>query len=185
MAPRFLAFPDTVNEYAARVTAGLIVLFTLVTPLTEGPLRLVLLVLLAVGFALRVAGGPRYSPLGRLSVHVLVPLLRRPPLPTAGAPKRFAQGIGLACSTTALLLTVGGWHTAATVVMVILAAAATLESVFGFCLGCWMFRQLIRVGLIPEEACVECANVGDRYATGEAAPAQIDIAQADIGVRVR
>ena len=81
MAHRFLAFPDTVNEYAARVTAGLIVLLTLATLLTEGLIHLVLLSLLAVGFALRVAGGPRYSPLGRLSVHVLVPLLRRPPAP--------------------------------------------------------------------------------------------------------
>lgn len=183
MAHRFLAFPDTVNEYAARVTAGLIVLLTLATLLTEGLTHLVLLSLLAVGFALRVAGGPRYSPLGRLSVHVLVPLLRRPPLPTAGAPKRFAQAIGLACSTTALLLTLAGWHTAATVVLVILAAAATLESVFGFCLGCRLFGMLMRIGVIPEDVCLECADVGSRYtATGTVSP---EIAQVDVGVRVR
>ena len=73
------------------------------------------------GFALRVAGGPRYSPLARLSVHVLVPPLRRPPRLTAGAPKRFAQALGLAFSATALTLSLPGWHHAATATLVMLA----------------------------------------------------------------
>lgn len=183
MAHPLLAFPATVNEHAARVTAGLVVLLTLATILTTGPTRLLLLALLTLGFALRVAGGPRYSPLARLSVHVLVPPLRRPPRLTAGAPKRFAQALGLAFSATALTLSLPGWHHAATVTLVMLAAAATLEAAFGFCLGCRIFGQLIRLGLIPEDVCADCADVRTRYA--RATPQDIHITTADIDLHVR
>lgn len=183
MAHPLLAFPATVNEHAARVTAGLVVLLTLATILTTGPTRLLLLALLTLGFALRVAGGPRYSPLARLSVHVLVPPLRRPPRLTAGAPKRFAQALGLAFSATALTLSLPGWHHAATATLVMLASAATLEAVFGFCLGCRIFGQLIRLGLIPEDVCADCADVRTRYA--RATPQDIHITTADIDLHVR
>ncbi|NLA55196.1 MAG: DUF4395 domain-containing protein [Corynebacterium humireducens] len=183
MAHPLLAFPATVNEHAARVTAGLVVLLTLATILTTGPTRLLLLTLLTLGFALRVVGGPRYSPLARFSVHVLVPLLRRPPRLTAGAPKRFAQALGLAFSATALSLSLPGWHHAATVTLVMLAAAATLEAAFGFCLGCRIFGQLIRLGLIPEDVCADCADVTARYARAKAPTLEIPRAEVDIHVR--
>ena len=150
-------FPDQVNEYAARCTAGLVVLRTLATVFTTGGVQLVLAGLLTLGFALRVAGGPRYSLLGRLSVHVLVPMLGKEPQLTAGPPKRFAQTIGLVFSGTALMLFLAGFPTAATVVLLALAVAATLESVFGICLGCWAFSRLMRAGVIPEDTCEQCA----------------------------
>lgn len=156
-------FPGQVNEYAARCTAGLVVLFTLVTVFSTGEVRLVLAGLLTLGFALRVAGGPRYSPLGRLSVHVLVPMLGREPRLTAGPPKRFAQAVGLVFSGTALGLLLAGLSTPATVVLLALAVAATLESVFGICLGCWAFAKLMRLGVIPEDTCEQCAT---KEATG-------------------
>jgi hypothetical protein len=37
--------------------------------------------------------------------------------------------------------------------------AATLESVFAFCLGCQVFALLMRAGLIPEETCERCADI--------------------------
>ena len=62
-----------------------------------------------------------------------------------GPPKRFAQGIGLVFSTTAAVLAIGfGLDTAAYVVLGLLACAATLESVFGLCLGCKAFAVLMR-----------------------------------------
>ena len=175
-----LAFPNPVNEYAARCTAGLVVALTVATILSGGTLRLILLAALTLGFALRLAGGPRYSPFGRLSVHVLVPLLRRAPRLTAGPPKRFAQAIGLVFSGTALGFTLAGWTAAATVVLALLAAAATLESAFGFCLGCRAFSLLMRWGVIPEDVCLECAAVGRRYAG--VAPAQLTVERADVGL---
>ena len=42
--------------------------------------------------------------------------------------------------------------------------AATLESVFAYCLGCKIFAGLMRVGLIPEAACDECNDIWSRAA---------------------
>ena len=68
----------------------------------------------------------------------------------AGPPKRFAQGIGLAFSLTALGLTLVGEWGAAEIVLGLLATAALLESVLGLCLGCKAFALLIRLGVVPE-----------------------------------
>jgi hypothetical protein len=43
-----------------------------------------------------------------------------------------------------------------------IVAAATLESAFGFCLGCKAFGLLMRVGVIPESTCVACADITRR-----------------------
>jgi hypothetical protein len=45
-----------------------------------------------------------------------------------------------------------------------LVVAATLESVFAFCLGCTMFALLMRVGVVPESVCVECSDISRRLA---------------------
>jgi hypothetical protein len=37
--------------------------------------------------------------------------------------------------------------------------AASLEAFVGFCLGCWMFRLLMRVGMVPEETCEACRDI--------------------------
>jgi len=37
--------------------------------------------------------------------------------------------------------------------------AATLESVFGLCLGCKMFAVLMRIGVIPESVCDRCNDL--------------------------
>ena len=40
--------------------------------------------------------------------------------------------------------------------------AATLESVFAFCLGCVAFGFLQRVGVVPETVCEACNDIGAR-----------------------
>ena len=79
--------------------------------------------------------------------------------PVAGPPKRFAQGIGVAFSLTALILTGLGSWTAAEVFLGLLAGAALLESAFGICLGCKAFAVLMRVGVVPEEVCERCNDI--------------------------
>jgi hypothetical protein len=82
----------------------------------------------------------------------------------AGPPKRFAQGIGVAFSTMALVLWYGfGLGTATWVVTGLLAAAAFLEAAFGLCLGCKAFGVLMRIGIVPEEVCATCADISLRY----------------------
>lgn len=156
------AFPEVVNDYAARCTAALVVTLAVVTILVPSPARIWLAGALVVGFALRVAGGPRYSPFGRLSVHVLAPRVSAEPKLVSGAPKRFAQTIGLVMSSIAFGLFLGGLTTAGIVVLGVLVLAALAEAALGFCLGCWMYGQLQRVGLISDDACADCADIWAR-----------------------
>src|SRR5690606_34046925 len=103
MASPIFAFPSVVNERAARVVAAVVAAAGAVIVLTGWHW---LTALLAVGFLLRVLGGPRFSPLGRLASQVIAPRLG-PSIPTAGPPKRFAQGVGLAVTSTATVLALG------------------------------------------------------------------------------
>ena len=149
------AFPNPVNEYAARITAGLVVLLAGATLLSGSVWGLVLI---AAGFWLRVLFGPRISPLALLSVKVLAPRLGGVRL-VPGPPKRFAQGLGTVVSTTALILFLAGAAPAAWIALAVLIAAASLEAFAGFCLGCVIFGVLQRRGLIPEDICEACNNV--------------------------
>jgi len=83
-----------------------------------------------------------------------------------GQTKRFAQGIGLLFSAVASVAWVAGAHTLATVVIIMLVAAASLEAFVGFCLGCAIFKVLMRVGVIPASVCFECADISRRIEEG-------------------
>jgi hypothetical protein len=160
-------FPNPVNEKAARVVAGGVVVLSVLAIATGWRW---LLIVLAVGFALRVASGPRFSPLGQLATRVIAPRLGPAKL-VAGPPKRFAQTVGLSFSLAAVLLAyVFAAPTAAWVVTGALAGAAFLESVFALCLGCQAFALLMRAGVIPQHVCEECANIWARRPAESAAP---------------
>jgi hypothetical protein len=155
------SFPNPVNEVAARVVAGGVVALCVLAIALRQPW---LLIPLVYGFWARVLTGPTLSPLGQLATRVVAPRLPVSPRPVAGPPKRFAQAVGVAFSTTALLLWFGvGAHGAAWVVVGLLAGAALLESAFGICLGCRVFNVLMRVGLVPERVCAACADITVRH----------------------
>ena len=46
-----------------------------------------------------------------------------------------------------------------TALVALLLVFATLESVVGFCTGCWLFGRLMQAGVIPEATCQACNNV--------------------------
>ena len=153
------SFPDPVNDKAARTVAA-VVLVTVVVILATGADWL--LFGLAYGFWARVLTGPTLSPLAWTAMNVVASRLGEP-RPVSGPPKRFAQGMGAAMSTAALVLgPVLGRHTAADVVLIGFLPAAGLESIFGYCLGCRAFALLMRVGLVPEAVCAECADIRRR-----------------------
>jgi hypothetical protein len=158
------SFPNPVNEKAARVVAGVVMVVALVILATSAHW---LLVPLAYGFWARVLTGPTLSPLGQFATRVAAPRLGDPKY-VAGPPKRFAQGMGAAITTTAALLALTGATTAADVLLAMLVVAAGLESIVGFCLGCQIFGLLMRTGLVPESICLDCANTYRRGASGRA-----------------
>jgi hypothetical protein len=160
--PGLFSFPNPVDERSARTVAtGVVVMALAVLVLGQWWV----LVPLAYGFVARVASGPRFSPLGLLATRVVTPRLPFAPKYCAGPPKRFAQAIGAVCSLTALVLHfVVGADTAALVVLGVLTVAASLEAFVGFCLGCWMFSKLMRLGVIPDDVCEECNDISRRLA---------------------
>jgi hypothetical protein len=168
MSFSFASYPNPVNEVAARVTAGGVVILAALALALQ--LRW-LAIVLAVGFLLRVLSGPRFSPLALLASRVIVPRLPWGPKPVAGPPKRFAQAIGLTFSSAAALLFYAfGLDTAGYAVLGALTLAAVLESVFGICLGCNAFALLMRAGVIPPEVCESCNNILARRTRPAAAP---------------
>ncbi len=161
---RIFTFPNPVNEVAARtVAAGVLTLTVLIIVLgsTAGSAWLWLDALLVYGFVARVLSGPTLSLLGQFATRVAAPRIGHEKL-VAGPPKRFAQLLGAIMSTTALVLHAAGADTGAYVVLGLIVVAATLESVFAFCVGCTAFAGLMRLGVIPEETCEACANVSLR-----------------------
>jgi hypothetical protein len=161
-AGTLFSFPNPVNEVSARlVAAGVVVMSVLTISLDLKWATAVI----AYGFVARVLTGPTLSPLGQIATRLVTPRLPFAARPVAGPPKRFAQGIGVAFSITALILTVLGFWGAAQIVLGLLATAALLESALGLCLGCKAFAVLMRFGVVPEEVCEKCNNIWAHSAT--------------------
>ena len=161
MSSKLFSFPNPVNETSARLVAAGVVL--------QGIAFLVVrqwwvLLPLTFGFLARVLTGPTLSPLGQFVTRVVTPQLRVQHRFVPGPPKRFAQGMGLAFSGGALIAWAADVSVVSYVLIVGLIGAATLESVFAICMGCIVFNQLIRWGLIPESVCVECAEISGNSA---------------------
>ena len=150
---RILSFPNPVNEVAARLVAGMVVILSIVTILVGHPL---LFLVLAYGFLARVVTGPTFSPMGLLATRVIVPVLGNPSRLVPGPPKRFAQTIGMVLSVSALILQAFDALGVAKAVLVVLTLFASLEAFVGFCAGCFIFGYLIRIGLIPQSVCRAC-----------------------------
>lgn len=150
---RLLSFPDPVNEVSARLVATGVAALCVVTLVARQPL---FLVPLCYGFWARVLSGPTLSPLGQLVTRLITPALGLERL-VPGPPKRFAQGMGAAMSTAAVVGWTTGNLTASWTFVAMILGAATLEAAFAFCLGCKVFALLMRVGVVPVTACERCA----------------------------
>jgi hypothetical protein len=154
---RLFSFPDPVNDVSARLVASGVVLMALAIIAFD---QRWLTVVLAYGFVARVLTGPTLSPLGQVVTRVITPRLGLAPKYIPGPPKRFAQGIGVVFSVTAVVLTFGfDTFWAAKVVLGLLLIAASLEAFAGICLGCKAFAVLMRLGVIPEEVCERCNDL--------------------------
>lgn len=161
------SFPNPVDEISARLVATGVVAQAALFLAVRHPL---LLAVLAYGFGARVLYGPRFSPLGLLVTRVVRPRITAwAPRPVAGPPKRFAQGIGLVFTASALAATAAGAEPVALVLIVGLLGAASLEAFAGICLGCIAFRGLMRIGVIPASVCEACNDVSAHLAARAAA----------------
>ena len=133
---------NTVDEHAARTVAGIVVVLA-VTSFWAPAWFLV--AFLAVDFTIRGFIDRRYSPL-RWVAKQIVGLFGWEIKPVYAPPKRFAAQIGSTLTLAATALHASGLHVAAVVVTSLLVVAASLEAGLGFCLACWIYPFVFRLG---------------------------------------
>jgi hypothetical protein len=162
---KVLEFPNPVNETSARLVAGGVVAMAATTVVADQPW---LMVPLTYGFAARVLSGPRFSPLALLVTRQITPRIERAHKLVPGPPKRLAQAMGLAMSTSALVLHYRFARTrVAYRVLGVLIGAAGLEAFFGICLACKMFPLLVKMGVVPDKACEQCNDIWSGSRSGD------------------
>ena len=151
---RLFSFPNPVNDYAARAVAAIVIILVVLFEITANEF---LLLFITYGFLARVLTGPTLSPVGLLATKIIVPALGSPSKLVPGPPKRFAQFIGLLISFSATIaIFVFDSPTSARYLMAIICFFASLESILGFCAGCFVFSWLMKLNLIPESVCESC-----------------------------
>lgn len=159
-----IGFPSPVNEKAARTVAAGVFALSVLTIATG---QLWLSAVLAYGFIARTLTGPTLSPLGQLATRVIAPQLGAP-RQVPGPPKRFAQAIGAVVTSTAAVLHFAfGITTAPLILLGIICVASGLEAFLAVCIGCVVFGFLMRIRVIPESICEDCADVSRRLVQAE------------------
>ena len=151
---KLFSFPNPVNDYAARSVAAVVILLVASFLITANEF---LLLFITYGYLARVLTGPTLSPIGLLATKIIVPALGSPTKLVPGPPKRFAQFVGLLISFLAVIAIFAfDSPTSARYLMGIICFFATLESVLGFCAGCFVFGWLMKLNVIPESVCESC-----------------------------
>ncbi|MEH0542140.1 DUF4395 domain-containing protein [Streptomyces sp. B21-105] len=103
-----------------------------------------------LAFALGAAGGPGRSPYGWVFRRVARPRIGPPTEFEAPEPPRFAQTVGLVFSCVGLAGFALGSHWLGLTAAGAALAAAFLNAVFGYCLGCEMYLLARRVAVRAE-----------------------------------
>ncbi|MEP9382437.1 DUF4395 domain-containing protein [Nocardioides sp. KR10-350] len=129
-------------QFAAAVTA---VVLVLALALPTGA-SVVLTAVQAVLFAIGAALGVQHTPHAWVFRTLVRPRLAPPAQLEDPAPPRFAQGVGLAFTVIALVAYAVGVPTLALVALGLALVAAVLNAVFRFCLGCELYLLIKRVG---------------------------------------
>jgi hypothetical protein len=99
----------------------------------------------ALVFAAGAVLGLRYSPYGILYRKLIRPRLRPPRELEPEAPPRFAQAVGLVFAIAGVAGYAAGLPLLGMAVTAAALAAAFLNGVFGFCLGCEMYLFVRRI----------------------------------------
>jgi hypothetical protein len=126
----------------AMLTSVVLALTLITAPDTVG------IVLLAVQTALFATGvflGVQHTPAAYLFKTLVRPRLSAPAHLEDPQPPRFAQGVGLAFALVGLVGYLSGASLLGAVATGFALAAALLNAVFGFCLGCELYLLIRRV----------------------------------------
>lgn len=129
-------------RFAAAITGVVLALALLLGP----PVGLVLLAVQTFVFAFGAVLGLRFQPY----VVLFRTLVARQPAPLATLvpeqPARFAQALGMIVSVTALLAGIVGVYPVFFAFTGAALAAAALNAIFNYCLGCHLFLRFSHIG---------------------------------------
>lgn len=144
MNPKELICPvstERINERVTRFNA----LFTIVLVVTGVYFHsAIILLLLAADFYIRAFTSLKTSPLSYISQN-MVAVFKLDRKPIDKAPKIFAARLGFLMSLFIVIFSVAGLQSAALVIAGILTLFASLELLFGFCAGCYVYSYIALV----------------------------------------
>jgi hypothetical protein len=96
-------------------------------------------------FAIGSLRGPQFTPQGLFFKKFIKPRLSGETPTEDVRPPRFAQQVGLAFTVVALTAGLASWSAIFTVAVSLCLAAALLNAVFNFCLGCEIYLLVARL----------------------------------------
>jgi hypothetical protein len=137
--------PTQVDPRGLRVAAGITsVVLAAILLIPYEPVRIALLAVQVAVFASAALVGLSTSPYSILFAKVVRPRIAAPAELEDARPPRFAQIVGLAFTTVALVALLAGATTAALIAAGLALVAALLNAVVGLCLGCELYLVLRR-----------------------------------------
>lgn len=151
-AKPFFWFPEKVDGNVVRITGVLTFVISFLSVIfvyfeNVSSWGRYLAYFLAIEFLLRLLAGARISFLGRLAMLFTKPF---DPNPRAGRPKQFAAVCGIVFSWLAsifYLVTFPGHEIVGSVFIGGLTVASFMEGFLDYCIGCVIFRLLVKVGI--------------------------------------
>ena len=121
------------------------VITTIVLALSLATASVWLLLAQTLVFAAGAIAGMRYAPYGLIYRFLVRPRLRPPMRFEPSAPPRFSQGVGLVIAAIGVIGYAAGLTGVGIAFTAMALAAAFLNAVFDFCLGCQMYLFIRRI----------------------------------------
>jgi len=137
-----LKTPTLIDVRGPRFSATITVIVLAIALATQNAW---VLALQAVVFAIGAIRGPQFTPYAFIFKRVVKPRLRGEVVTEDSRPPQFAQSVGLIFALVGLLGAAIGSSLVFGIAVGFALAAAFLNSVFNYCLGCEMYLLVLRI----------------------------------------
>jgi hypothetical protein len=137
-----LKTPTLIDVRGPRFSATLTVIVLAIALATQ---NVWVLALQGVVFAIGAIRGPQFTPYAFIFKRVVKPRLRGEVVTEDSRPPQFAQSVGFVFALVGLLGTAIGSVPVFSIAVGFALAAAFLNSVFNYCLGCEMYLLVLRI----------------------------------------
>ena len=137
-----LKTPTLIDVRGPRFSAAITVIVLAIALATQSAW---VLAFQAVVFAIGAIRGPQFTPYAFIFKRIVKPLLRGEAVTEDSRPPQFAQTVGFLFALVGLLGAAIGSVPVFSIAVGFALAAAFLNSVFNYCLGCEMYLLVLRI----------------------------------------